>query len=66
MIPERRKSLRIHSFNVGKLYFDRLEEEMEAKKWEVTKMFWFENTCSVLGAAVCVGIFYLAILILWR
>jgi len=66
MIPERRRSLRFHCFNVGKLYFDRLEEEMEAKKWEVTKKFWFDNALMFLCAGAAVTVWFLSAVVLWH
>ena len=65
MIAERRKSLRFHCFNVGKLYFDRLEEEEQGRKWGYNKvLLWFLFKCA-MGVTVFLGYAYLWMVVLW-
>jgi len=66
MVPERRKFTRFHCFNVGKMYFDKLEEEELERKWDRAKNWFWEHLKLFLGVIICLLPFYLAMLIFWK
>lgn len=69
-MEEKRKRIRPYDmrgvcFNMGKLYFDRLEEEENALMWRDSKVFWWHLIKCGIGILSFLGFFYILICILW-